>query len=119
MQFRILPSLRKYATAQLRQQTHRKRKPSSPSTATIITACHVKHHRMCTHYAPLEKGDAFLLGQLSTNEYVKSYQHPNHYMKQFCKHFNGVVVVAVLAVKNFKEESETSDRESSAFCFAY
>jgi hypothetical protein len=76
MQFRILPSLRKYATAQLRQQqTHRKRKPSSPSTATIITACHVKH-RMCTHYAPLVKGDAFLLGQLSTNEYAKSLPAP-------------------------------------------
>jgi hypothetical protein len=76
MQFRILPSLRKYATAQLQQQqTNRKRTPSSTPTVTIITTCHVKH-RMCTHYAPLEKGDAFLLGQLSTNEYAKTLPAP-------------------------------------------
>ena len=73
MQFRILPALRKYATEQMQQQ-HTNQKQPQPAV-TIITTCHVKH-RMCTHYAPLEKGEIFLLGQANTNEYAKTLPVP-------------------------------------------
>lgn len=62
---RILPALRKYATE--KQKAAGIKSPS----VTIISTCSMKDE-MCTHYAPLEKGDSFLLGQPRMEDYVKT-----------------------------------------------
>ena len=79
MQFRILPALRKYATEKLESNNRNDKK--NPAV-TIITTCHVKN-RMCTHYAPLEKGNPFLLGQLPTQEYAKTLPRPKTMYETF------------------------------------
>jgi hypothetical protein len=63
--FRILPALRKYAAE---KQLARGKKYAS---VTIITTCSVRN-QMCTHYAPIENSEPFLLGQPRTEEYVKN-----------------------------------------------
>lgn len=83
MQFRILPSLRKYATEHIQQ---RYKKPQMQPAVTIITTCHVKN-RMCTHYAPLEKGDIFLLGQPISHEYAKTLPAPKTILDTFLELF--------------------------------
>jgi hypothetical protein len=63
--WRIVPVLRKHATEKLKEAGSK-----SPSV-TVITTCSVKD-QMCTHYAPLEKGDVFLLGQPRMETYLES-----------------------------------------------
>lgn len=70
-QFKILPALRKYATDW--QLAHGNKKPS----VTIITTCSHKD-RLCTHYAPLEKGEPFLLGQPNSDDYLQSLPRPKN-----------------------------------------
>lgn len=60
---RIIPKLRKYATEKQKEAGIK-----SP-TVTVITTCSVKDS-MCTHYAPLEKGTQFLLGQPTMESYI-------------------------------------------------
>lgn len=63
--FRILPTLRKYAEE---KQLALGKKFAS---VTIISTCSVRN-QMCTHYAPIENSEPFLLGQPRTEEYVKN-----------------------------------------------
>lgn len=70
-QFRVLPALRKYATEW--QLAHGNKKPN----VTVITTCGHKD-RLCTHYAPLEKGDQFLLGQPNSDDYVLTLPAPKN-----------------------------------------
>lgn len=56
---RIFPKLRQYAVDQLGED----------ASVTIITTCSTVD-QMCTHYAPLEQGGAFLLGQPRMEEYL-------------------------------------------------
>lgn len=65
LSWKVIPALRKYAT-----DKQRERGIKSPSV-TIISTCSVKD-QMCTHYAPLEKGDVFLLGQSQMEAYLES-----------------------------------------------
>jgi hypothetical protein len=65
-QFFISPALRRYATE--KQLTGGRKKKAS---VAIITTCSIKN-QMCTHYAPIEKAEPFLLGQLNSDEYAKT-----------------------------------------------
>jgi hypothetical protein len=82
MQFRILPTLRKYATeAQLASGKNK-------ASVVIITTCHIKH-QVCTHYAPLENGEPFLLGLLNTDEYATSIPAPKGFIASIMEIFPG------------------------------
>jgi hypothetical protein len=62
---RILPQLRKFATEKQLQAG------TKTPTVTVISTCSIKDS-MCTHYAPIEKGTRFLLGQEPMEIYVKT-----------------------------------------------
>lgn len=57
--WRIIPALRQHVE-----------KTSGKTPAVVITTCSVDD-QMCTHYAPLKKGEKFLLGQPECKEYAK------------------------------------------------
>jgi len=59
--YKIIPKLRAYA------EQH----SDSPADVTLITTCSIPDE-MCTHFVPLEKGGAFLLGQPNSQVYVES-----------------------------------------------
>jgi hypothetical protein len=65
-QFRILPALRKFATDKQLSKGRAKK-----ANVAIITTCNIKN-QMCTHYAPIEKGEPFLLGQPNSDDYGKT-----------------------------------------------
>jgi hypothetical protein len=70
--FRVLPVLWKYATE--KQLANGKNSPS----VTIISTCSIQA-QMCTHYAPLEKSEPFLLGQPRTDDYVTELPAPQSF----------------------------------------
>jgi len=66
--YKIIPALRRYA-----KEYHSGKKSSSSSAQAVVvlTTCSV-HDQMCTHYAPLEQGEKFLLGQPAMEKYLES-----------------------------------------------
>jgi len=58
--YKILPAMQKWAAEHIED--------GGPSI--VVTTCSIKQ-QMCTHYAPLVKGDEFLLGRPNSKEYKR------------------------------------------------
>lgn len=61
--YKVIPKLRAHAAQKL--------SPAAASKITIISTCSITDG-MCTHYAPLDPVDPFLLGQPGMDEYIET-----------------------------------------------
>lgn len=63
LSYKVIPALRKYA----------EENGEAGNVPVVLTTCSEKE-QMCTHYAPLLRGNKFLLGKPESKEYVKSFE---------------------------------------------